>query len=164
MGHNTITSVLVTQLCVLGQREDYGQDQESWYLLRFYRCSKCGLLGEGTIDGQASEWVEVEWVPLLFSHFPYFFPRPFSGQERTADGLALDWVKLGSSVGTPFSHLFWAKRGRSAGCWGRGRFDGQASEWVKLSGFPYCFPPFPTLFPTPFMFRRGLLMGWPWTG
>jgi hypothetical protein len=54
------------------------------------------LLGKGTIEGQASEWVEVEWVPLLFSHFPYLVPHPFNGQERTVGGLGVDWVKIGS--------------------------------------------------------------------
>lgn len=39
------------------QRSDYPGGQEDWYLLRFDRCSKCSLSGDGTIDGAARKWV-----------------------------------------------------------------------------------------------------------
>eukprot|EP00884_Botryococcus_braunii_P002245 jgi/Botrbrau1/12020/Bobra.247_2s0024.1 len=49
-----------TTLIASSQREDYPDDPQSWYLLRFEGCEKCGLLGPGQIDGQASDWIEAE--------------------------------------------------------------------------------------------------------
>ncbi|KAL4451432.1 hypothetical protein ABPG77_009504 [Micractinium sp. CCAP 211/92] len=39
------------------QRSAYPGGQEDWYLLRFDRCSKCSVTGDGSVDGNARKWV-----------------------------------------------------------------------------------------------------------